>query len=112
MNIDSLKLDEKSKIIIKYIKNMYDDLSKESTFLDQIVVPLEDIAKEVFGKANEETNSETLELIKDISLKRYKKISEDGYEEIFGLWEVSIKKYNSGEVACIFLLSRLFGKIF
>lgn len=110
MNIDSLKLDEKSKLIIKFIKNIYEDLSKESELIDQIVVPLEDIAKEVFGKSNEETISETLELIKDISFKRYEKNSEDGYEGIFYFWEVSIKKYNSGEVVCIFLLSKSFQK--
>lgn len=110
MHIDSLNLDEKSKLIIKFIKNMYDNLSKEGILIDQIVVPLEDIAKEIFGNSNEEINLQTLELIKDISSKRYKRISEDGGEGIFYFWEVSIKKYNSGEVVCIFLLSRSFEK--
>lgn len=110
MNIDSLNLDEKSKLIIKFIKNMYENLAKEGIPINQIVVPLEDIAKEFFAKSNEETNLQTLELIKDISSKRCKRISEDGCEGIFYFWEVSIKKYNSGEVVCIFLLSRSFEK--
>lgn len=112
MNIDSLKLDEKSKLIIKFIKNIYEDLSKESELIEQIAVPLEDITKEVFGNSNEEINLQTLELIKDISSKRYKRISEDGDCGIFSFWEVSVKKNNSGEVVCIFLLSRSFKKDF
>ena len=112
MHIDSLNLDEKSKLIIKFIKNMYDNLSKEGILIDQIVVLLEDIAKEVFGEYNKEVISQTLELIKDISSKRYKRISEDGDYGIFSFWEVSVKKNNSGEVVCIFLLSRSFKKDF